>query len=135
MKTILVLLILCCVIALPALGELTDTDLAKIRLIVYEAEKRIIGEVKTEIKTEISASEKRMKEYVSQEIKTVNANIEANSEQLSWAFWLIIALIGFIVLPQAIVAWRIRKDRTLEKQIEVLTQEVEALKQQRIVSP
>ena len=41
MKTILVLSILFWAIALPALGELTDADLDKIRLIVKE-------EVKTE---------------------------------------------------------------------------------------
>ena len=42
MKTVIVLSILFCAIALPALGELTDADLDKIRLIVKE-------EVKTEI--------------------------------------------------------------------------------------
>ena len=49
MKTILVLLILFSVIALPALGELTDADLNQIRLIVNDAEKRIKEEVKAEI--------------------------------------------------------------------------------------
>ncbi len=36
MKTVLLCLILFCVIAMPALGELTDADLDKIRLIVKE---------------------------------------------------------------------------------------------------
>ena len=49
MKTIFLFSILCCAIALPALGELTDTDLDKIRLIVNDAEKRIKEEVKAEI--------------------------------------------------------------------------------------
>ena len=44
MKTILVLSILFSAIALPALGELTDADLNKIRLIVRE-------EVKAEVKS------------------------------------------------------------------------------------
>ena len=53
MKMILVLLILFSAIALPALGELEDTDLDKIRLIVNDvvndAEKRIKEEVKAEL--------------------------------------------------------------------------------------
>ena len=124
MKTILVLLILFSAIALPALGELTDADLNKICLIV-----------KAEVKSEITASEKRMKEHIFQEIKTVNAKIEQNDKQLSLIFWLIIALMALIALPQAFIAWRSRKDQSLERQIEVLTQEIETLKQQRIVNP
>ena len=85
MKTILALSILFCVIALPALGELTDADLNQIRLIV-----------KDEVKSEITASEKRMKEYITQEIKTVNTKIEGQEKRLSQIFWLVIALIGLI---------------------------------------
>ena len=118
MKPILLFSILLCAVAMPALGALTEADLNKIRLIVKE-----------EVKSEITASEKRMKEYISQEIKTVNAKIEGNDEQLSQLFWLVIALMALIGLPQAIIAWRSRKDRTLEKQIETLTQEIETIKQ------
>ena len=124
MKNLLALSILFCAIAMPALAELTDADLNKIRLIV-----------KDEVKSEIGASEKRMKEYISQEIKTVNAKIEGNDKRLSQIFWIVIALMGLIALPQALIAWRSRKDSALEKQIEVLRQEIETLKQQRIVSP
>ena len=131
MKTILVLSILFSAIALPTFAELTDADLNKIRLIVNDSEKRM----KEVVKSEIGASEKRMKEYISQEIKTVNAKIEGNDKRLSQIFWIVIALMGLIALPQALVAWRSRKDNALEKQIEVLRQEIETLKQQRIVSP
>ncbi len=124
MKTILLFSLLLCAIAMPAIGALSDADLNKIRLIVKE-----------EVKSEITASEKRVKEYISQEIKTVNAKIEGNDEQLSQLFWLVIALMALIGLPQAIIAWRSRKDHSLEKQIETLTQEIETLKQQRIVNP
>ncbi len=48
MKTILLFLILFSVMAMPALGELTEADLNEIRLIVNDAEKRIKEEVKTE---------------------------------------------------------------------------------------
>ena len=124
MKTLLALSILLCVIALPTFAELTEADLNKIRLIV-----------KDEVKSEISASEKRMKEYISQEIKTVNTKIEGNDDRLSQIFWVVIALMGLIALPQAFLAWRSRKDSALERQIQTLTQEIETLKQQRIVNP
>ena len=64
MKTILLLSMLLSATAMPAIGALSDADLNKIRLIVKE-----------EVKSEITASEKRMKEYISQEVKTVNAKI------------------------------------------------------------
>ena len=124
MKSLLALSILLCVIALPVFAELTEADLNKIRLIV-----------KDEVKSEISASEKRMKEHISQEIKTVNAKIEGNDDRLSQIFWVVIALVGLIALPQAFLAWRSRKDSALERQIQTLTQEIETLKRQRIVNP
>ena len=49
MKTILLLSILFSLIALPVLGELTDADLDKIRLIVKEEVKAAKEEIKTEI--------------------------------------------------------------------------------------
>ena len=55
---------------LPALGELTDADLNKIRLIVNDSEKRI----KTDIKADIAASEKRMKEYIDTKIEGINGH-------------------------------------------------------------
>ena len=48
MKTILLFSILFSVIAMPALGELTEADLNEIRLIVNDAEKRIKEEIKAE---------------------------------------------------------------------------------------
>ena len=45
---------------------------------------------------------------------------------------LIIAAIG---IPTGIMAWRVLKDRSLEKKVEMLTEEIEILKQQRIVNP
>ena len=49
MKTILVLSILFSLIALPALGELTDADLDKIRLIVQEEIKKETTTINTKI--------------------------------------------------------------------------------------
>ena len=153
MKTILVLSILFWAIALPALGELTDADLDKIRLIVKEEVKTEITGVKTEIagvkteiagvkteiagvkqelKAEIASSEKRVKEYI-------NIRIDSVEKRLSTYNWVIYVLMPLIVatigIPTAIMAWRSGKDRSLERQVETLAQEIETLKQQRIVNP
>ena len=146
MKTILVLSILFWAIALPALGELTDADLDKIRLIVKEEVKTEITGVKTEIagvkteiagvkqelKAEIASSEKRVKEYI-------NIRVDSVEKRLSTYNWVIYVLMPLIVatigIPTAIMAWRSGKDRSLERQVETLTQEIETLKQQRIVNP
>lgn len=44
MKTILFFFILFCVIAMPALGELTKADLDQIHLIIIDSEKRVKGD-------------------------------------------------------------------------------------------
>ena len=51
MKTTLFLSIIFCAIALPALGELTDTDLNKIRLIINEEIEEAIKPIKADIVT------------------------------------------------------------------------------------
>ena len=157
MKTVIVLSILFCAIALPALGELTDADLNKIRLIVKEEVKteitgvrqeiagvkqelkteiagvrQEIAGVKQELKAEIAGSEKRIKDYI-------DAKIEGVDKRLSTYNWVIYVLMPLIVatigIPTAIMAWRSGKDRSLERQVETLTQEIETLKRQRIVNP
>ena len=134
MKTILLFSILfcSCAIALPSLGALTDADLDKIRLIV-----------KDEVKSEINASEKRMKEYINTKNESIDDKFESIEKNFDRQHNIIIACIG---IPLAILAigatvWGILahrrggKDRALEEQIESLTQEIETLKQQRIVNP
>ena len=157
MKTVIVLSILVWAIALPALGELTDADLDKIRLIVKEEVKteitgvrqeiagvkqelkaeiagvrQEIAGVKQELKAEIAGSEKRLKEYI-------NIRIDSVEKRLSTYNWVIYVLMPLIVatvgIPTAMIAWRSGKDRSLERQVETLTQEIESLKQQRIVNP
>ncbi len=115
MKTILFFSILLCAIAMPAIGELTDADLDKIRLLVNEELKPIKADVEI-LKTEVA--------YVRGKLDILDTSV--------------IALIALIVIavgaPQIVMAWRSRRDRTLEKQIETLTQEIETIKQQQIVS-
>ena len=128
MKTIIFFSILFCIIALPAFGALTDSDLDKIRLIVNDSEKRIKEEVKAEIagvkqelRAEIAKSEKNLKEQI-----TLLTN---------FVYGLIALIVAAVAIPQLIMVWRSEKERSLERQLQTLTQEVETLKQQRIVNP
>ena len=128
MKNVLLFSILFCAIALPALGELTEADLNEIRLIVNDAEKRI----KIDIKADIAATEKQMKEY----INTKNESIE---KRLSLVTTLLVTLTAVIGVPLVVltimIGWRSVKDNPQQKEIETLRQEIETLKQQRIVNP
>ena len=105
MKHVLLCSILFCAIALPARAELTSEDLDKIRLIVKE-----------EVKTEVTSSEARMKQYVDLKIEGVNgriAGIEGRftgmEKQLATLTYLVYALIALIVIavgiPQIIIPY------------------------------
>ncbi len=142
MKTILLFSILFCAIAVPAMGALTDADLDKIRLIVQEEIKREIAPLITDI------NQLKTNDAIRQtELKNLSKNIDDKFESVEKNFdrqnSIIIACIGIPLAVLAIGAtiWgilaskRSAKDRTLEQQIEVLTQEIETLKQQRTVQP
>ena len=133
MKTILVLSMLFCAIALPALGELTDADLDKIRLIVKE-----------EVQTEVTASEKRTREYIDLKIdaldQKLNARIDGLDKRMDNMWRLMIGLFGLvaatIAIPQIIIAYRDRGRKEMERgqqamqaQIDQLRKELEAMQQ------
>ena len=127
MKTVTILLLL--LFASSAYGQLTKEDL------------------RTIVKEESAASEKRTREYIDLKIETVNARIDAlekNVEarfgsvdarfdavdkKLDWVWWLIITLIGLvtaaIAVPQIIVAYRGQKD--MQTQIDQLREQIAAL--------
>ena len=143
MKTILLSLsILLCAFAAPDLAALMDTDLDKIRLIVKEEIEAEIKPIKADIemlKTE-GAMLRTELSNLKENVKTGFDNIQKHFDRQNN---IIIACIG---LPMAILAigatlWGIsahrrkQKDQTLEKQIQTLTEKIETLKQQRIVSP
>ena len=105
---------------------MTDADLDKIRLIVKE---EVAAEItKTNNKTD--ALDTRLR-TVETDVAWTRGKLDSPDKHINWLMALIVATVG---VPQVITAWRSRKDRTLEKQIETLTNEIETLKQQRIVS-
>ena len=124
MKTVIALSILFCVSVLPALGELTDADLDKIRLIVKE-----------EVKAEITASEKRTREYIDLKIdgveKGLNAKIDALDKRMNNMWRLMMGLFGLvaatIAVPQIIMAYKERGQKDMQSQIDQLRAQIEAM--------
>ena len=72
-----------------------------------------------------------MKEYI-------DIKVDSLKMPIAWLIGLLVAIIAIIGLPLAILTiflgWRSIKDNTQEKQIEVLTREIESLKQQQTLS-
>jgi len=104
MKTLIFFLIFFSLLVLPALAELTDADLDKIRLIVNasvnESEKR----TKQDIKAEIESTEKNIKEYIDLKIDSVEKRLSTYNWVIYVFMPLIVAAIGGP--PTAIMAWR-----------------------------
>ena len=124
MKTVTILLLL--LFGSSAFGELTKEDL------------------RTIIKEENAALEKRMKEYIDLKIETVNARIDAVEKSLNAKIdgldkrmdnmWrLMIGLFGLvaatIAIPQIIIAYRERGQRAMQTQIDQLREQIEAMNQ------
>ena len=135
MKTVTIVSLL--LLTSVAFGELTKED------------------VRTIIKEENAASEKRTREYIDLKIdaveknlnakidgveKNLNTKIEALKEKLDWVWYMIIALIGLITaaiaIPQIIIAYRDRGQKEMERsqkemqsQIDQLRKELEAMQQ------
>ena len=113
MKTILVLSILFCIIALPALGELTVEDIEK-------------------IDAKIKESETRMKEHMTQQVDSLKTPV-------AWLIGILVAVIALIGIPLVVltimIGWRSVKDNSQEKINRELREEIETLKQQQIVRP
>ncbi len=121
MKTFLALSILFCTLTVPVLAELTPGDLDKIRLIVKE-----------EIKTELAPIDTRLRN-VEIAVGSLTGRINGVEKQISHTTNVTYGLIALIVVAIGIPAWRGKRDRDQERKIEELRQEIETLKQQRIV--
>ncbi|MDE0324891.1 MAG: hypothetical protein OXN27_13340 [Candidatus Poribacteria bacterium] len=131
MKTILILSILFSVIALPALGELSDADLNKIRLIVKEE----VTDQLTPIKIEITEIKRRDIGTLKEGVARLDGRLTGIEKQVAHATNVTYGLIALIVVAIGIPAWYGRRDRDQDRKIEQLTQEIEMLKQQQIIRP
>ena len=160
MKQILVACMLCVLFASSALSELTQEDLDKIRLLVNEEVSKSVAASEARLKAEIAASEARMKQYVDLKIENVETQIKAVETRIlsvekqilsvekqilsvekqvthstNLTYGLIALIVAAVGIPQIIMVWRSRSDRSLERRIEELSEDIETLKKQRIVTP
>ena len=132
----------------PAFGELTKEDLHDLK-----------EDLRTIIKEEIAASEKRTKEYIDLKIETVNARIDATNAKIEALdkslnaridatntrideldkrmndMWrLMMGLFGLvaatIAIPQIIIAFRNKDQKELEKRQEEMQTEIQQLREQ-----
>lgn len=144
MRLFLFLSILFWAIAPPTMGELTDADLDEIRLIVKEEISKEIKPLKADIealKVDVARLEGRISgldESISDLDESMNGlegRLNGIEKQISHATNVTYGLIALIVVAIGVPAWRGKRDRDQERKIEELRREIEALKQQRIVSP
>lgn len=129
MKHILLFSILFCAIAMPSIGELTDADLDKIRLIVQEEMKPIEADIVL-LKTDTAWIRGKL-EGVDKQFEGVNNQI-THSRRITYG--LIALIVAAVGIPQIIIAWRGKKDSTQEKQFEELKKEIEELRQRPVFS-
>ena len=133
MKTVTILSLLL-LLAAPVFGELTKEDL------------------RTIIKDEVTASEKRLREYIDLKIETVNARIDATNARIDAVekslnakidgldkrmtdMWrLMMGLFGLvaatIAIPQIIIAYRDKDRKEMEIRQEALQTEIQQLREQ-----
>lgn len=148
MKNFIFSTIFFCAIALPALGELTDADLDKIRLIVKEEIKEELKPIKAEIasikadigtlKTDVARLDGRITGIegrmtgMEERFTGIEGRFTGIEKQISHTTNVTYGLIALIVVAIGIPAWRGKKDRDQERKIDELTREIETLKQSLI---
>ena len=141
MKYFTITFMLIVIISTPAVSQLSQDDLNQIRLLIVNELKPIRAEIQA-LKTEIQTVKMELKDDIAslrKEIASVKEDVASLSGRVDGIEKLITGLLVIIVaivgIPQVVVLWRSKKDRILEKQVETLTQKIEALERQRIQSP
>ena len=144
MKFLLTLLMLFSVLVIPSFAELTDADLDKIRLIVKEEVAKELAKELAPIKSDIAQLDDRLRK-VEIAIGSLTGRIDGVEKQVTHVTNVTYGLIALIVVAIGIPAWRGKRDRdqeqkiealvqAQERKIEVLTEELEALKAQQNTS-
>ena len=128
MKIITILLAGILLISTQVFADLSVSDLEKIESIVKDSEARM--------KENVSGEIEKVNTRITEMDKRLTIQIGAVDTQVGRNFNLVLCLIALIAiavgLPQIITAWQ---GRMLTKKYEALKQEIEMLKQERIVRP
>ena len=139
MKIITIILVGILLISTQVFADLSVSDLEKIESIVKDSEARmkeyVTGEIE-KVNIKITEMDKRLTSDIKSVEKQLPLGINAVDKQVGRNFNLVLCLIALIAiavgLPQIITAWQ---GRMLTKKYEALKQEIEMLKQERIVRP
>ena len=128
MKIITIILVGILLISTQVFADLSVLDLEKIESIVKDSEARM--------KENVSGEIEKVNTRITEMDKRLTIQIGAVDTQVGRHFNLVLGLIALIAvavgLPQIITAWQ---GRMLTKKYEALKQEIEMLKQERIVRP
>ena len=137
MKKILFLSLCFSLLTTCAFAELSQSDFQRIQSIVEKSEKQIKEYIDLKIdgvNARIDAIDTKIESVntkIDTKIESVNTRIDAVEKSVDLNFYLIIAtftlIVVTVVIPQAIIAIR-------SKKYDKLVEDVEMLKQQRIVS-
>ena len=131
MKTILFVSLIFFAIAMSVHAELTPQDLDKIRLIIKEEIKEEIAPMKADIET-LKISVARLERHA----VGIEEGMNSIEKRIAFSTNVIYGLIAIIAVALVIPAWREQREyQERKRKIEALTREIEALKQQPIVSP
>ncbi len=136
MKLILISITTLLIFATPVFSELTVEDLEKIRSIVKESEDRLKGDLKASeehLKGDLEKTHSSIKASEERLMKHVDDKFSEMDKRLNMLSGFVIALISLIVIvvgiPQVLMVWRGKEERTQKEQIQELKHEIEALKQ------
>ena len=138
MKYIIGIAILLSIIVLPVHSDLSPTDLEKIREIVKEAVTESEKRTKEYVNLRFDSFEKTVNERfnsVDKRFNSIDKRFDSVDKRITHQTNITYGLMALVAVAIGLPAWRSQKDRTLERKIEALTQEIEKLKKQRIQPP
>ncbi len=138
MKYFTILTLLFLFVASTAQSDLTPKDLKNIQEIVKEAITESENRTKEYVNLKFDSLEKSVNERfnsVDKRFDSVDKRFDSVDKRMTHQANFTYGLMALVAVAIDFPAWRSQKDRTLEKRIEALTQEIEILKKQRIQSP
>ena len=125
------LLIALLMLPLSAFSELTKEDIAAIRSIVKEEGTAFEKRVREIVKEEVTASEKRVREYVDLKFQIMDTKIDEVNRRLDHQQTLIFALLAFIAVlitaPYAILTYHAKKLGQFSAELNIMDNKVEML--------
>jgi hypothetical protein len=138
MKVMMILLAVVLFVSPQVFAELSVSDLEKIREIVKESETRMkeyVSQEITKVDTKFTDMEKSLAKRFSQVEESFAFQLHMVEEQIEFTSY---TILGLIVIGLTLIIFTFLQGRKLRKMTEIyeeLKQEIEMLKQERIVRP